>query len=70
MLEPPKEQVATRDGYGKGLLALGRANPNVVALDADLAESTRSQWFQREFPNRFFQMGISCLLYTSPSPRD
>lgn len=59
MLEPPKEQVATRDGYGKGLLALGRVNPNVVALDADLAESTRSQWFQREFPSRFFQMGIS-----------
>ncbi len=49
----------TRNGYGRGLLAVGRENPDVVALDADLAESTRSQWFGDEFPDRFFQMGIS-----------
>jgi transketolase len=48
-----------RDGYGKGLVALGRANPNVVALDADLQDSTRAIWFQKEFPDRFFQMGIA-----------
>lgn len=48
-----------RNGYGKGLLRVGRADERVVALDADLAESTRSIWFGNEFPDRFFQMGIS-----------
>jgi transketolase len=50
---------ATRDGYGKGLLLEGRRNPKVVAMDADLVESTRSHWFAKEFPNRFWNMGIS-----------
>ncbi len=49
----------TRNGYGNGLLELGRQDPDVVALDADLAGSTRSAWFQKEFPERFFQMGIA-----------
>ncbi len=50
---------AIRDGYGRGLVALGRAHPEVVALDADLAESTRAAWFGKEFPDRFYQMGIA-----------
>ena len=49
----------TRDGYGKGLLLEGRRNPNVIALDADLVESTRAHWFAKEFPHRFWNMGIS-----------
>ena len=49
----------TRDGYGRGLLAVGKENKDVVALDCDLADSTRSAWFGREFPDRFFQMGIA-----------
>lgn len=49
----------TRDGYGKGLLQEGRKNPRIIALDADLAESTRAQWFAKEFPDRFWNMGIS-----------
>ncbi|MEA3136786.1 MAG: transketolase [Thermoplasmata archaeon] len=53
------EKVSIRDGYGKGLLNLGRVHADVVALDADLAESTRSHWFAKEFPQRFYQMGIS-----------
>jgi transketolase len=53
------EKASIRDGYGKGLLALGRERSDVVALDADLAESTRSHWFAKEFPHRFYQMGIS-----------
>ncbi|MCA1813236.1 MAG: transketolase family protein, partial [Halobacteriales archaeon] len=48
-----------RDGYGKGLVALGKLNQDVVALDADLQDSTRAIWFQKEFPDRFFQMGIA-----------
>ncbi len=52
-------KVAIRDGYGKGLVALGEAHPEVVALDADLAGSTRAAWFEKRFPERFFQMGIA-----------
>jgi len=49
----------TRDGYGAGLHKVGNADPRVVALDADLAESTRSKWFGDAHPTRFFQMGIA-----------
>jgi transketolase len=49
----------TRDGYGAGLFREGDADPRVVALDADLAESTRSKWFGDAHPGRFFQMGIA-----------
>ena len=49
----------TRDGYGHGLVELGEKNPNVVVLDADLAKSTRSDWFQAKFPDRFFDIGIA-----------
>jgi len=53
------EKTATRDGYGKALLELGKQNPNVVALDADLSDSTRSEYFAKQFPERFFSMGIA-----------
>ena len=49
----------TRDGYGHGLVELGEKNPAVVVLDADLAKSTRSDWFQAKYPERFFDIGIS-----------
>jgi transketolase len=49
----------TRDGYGHGLVELGTKNPDVVVLDADLAKSTRSDWFQAKYPERFFDIGIS-----------
>ncbi len=49
----------TRDGYGHGLLELGATNPDVVVLDADLAKSTRSDWFAAKYPERFFDMGIA-----------
>jgi len=54
-----KDKAATRDGYGKGLLAAGKKNDQVVALDADMSDSTRSDWFKKEFPDRFFSMGIA-----------
>ena len=53
------EKTATRDGYGKALLELGKINPSVVALDADLSDSTRSEYFAKQFPERFFSMGIA-----------
>jgi transketolase len=50
---------ATREAYGKALVELGRTNPDVVALDADLAGSTKSAAFGAENPDRFFDMGIA-----------
>lgn len=52
-------KMATRDAYGVELIAIGRADPRVVALDADLSGSTKSQGFAREFPDRFFNLGIA-----------
>lgn len=53
------ERVPTRDGYGEGLVAAGEENPNVVALSADLMESTRVQAFAEKFPERFFEVGVA-----------
>ena len=50
---------ATREAYGAALAELGKTNPNVVALDADLAGSTKSAVFGEVFPERFFDMGIA-----------
>lgn len=50
---------ATRDGFGDGLYEAGKANPNVVALCADLIGSLKMEKFIENFPTRFFQMGIS-----------
>lgn len=49
----------TREGFGKGLLALGEKNPRVVALTADLTTSTRANLFRDKFPDRFFQFGVA-----------
>ena len=53
------EMIATRDAYGKTLVELGRENPNIVALDADLSGSTKTGLFAKEFPDRFFNAGIA-----------
>ncbi|MCS6934861.1 MAG: transketolase family protein [Chitinophagales bacterium] len=49
----------TRSGFGAGILHLGRTNPNVVALCADLAGSLKLDDFIKEFPDRFFQCGVA-----------
>jgi transketolase len=49
----------TRSGFGVGLLEAGRKNPNVVALCADLVGSLKMEAFIKEFPERFFQVGIA-----------
>lgn len=54
-----KKMLATRDAYGKALVALGKENPNIVVLDADLSASTKTALFAKEFPQRFFDMGIA-----------
>jgi transketolase len=53
------EAVAMRDIYGKILVELGRENPDVVVLDADLSTSTQTKLFAAEFPDRFFDCGIA-----------
>jgi transketolase len=53
------EQRPSRDGYGEGLVLAGEADPNVVALCADLTESTRTQAFAEKFPKRFFELGVA-----------
>ena len=53
------KKMATRDGYGKGLVALGKAHDDVVVLDADLAGSTKTGMFAKEFPDRHFNCGIA-----------
>ncbi len=50
---------ATREAYGKALVELGKRDDRVVVLDADLSGSTKSKEFQKQFPNRFFNMGIA-----------
>ncbi len=49
----------TRSGFGAGLSELGKKNPNVVALCADLTGSLKMDAFEKEFPDRFFQVGIA-----------
>src|SRR4051812_20628460 len=49
----------TRSGFGAGLLELGRNNKNIVALCADLTGSLKMDAFEKEFPDRFFQIGIA-----------
>jgi transketolase len=54
-----KKPKATRDAYGDTLLALGKKRPDIVALDADLSGSTKTSKFAKEFPERFFNIGIA-----------
>ncbi len=58
-LQEGAKKVATRDAYGEALAELGRENPDVVALDADLSKSTKTAVFGKAFPARFFNMGIA-----------
>jgi transketolase len=59
MTYPILDQKDTRSGFGAGLLELGRTNPNVVALCADLTGSLKMDAFEKEFPERFVQVGIA-----------
>lgn len=53
------EKKETRAGFGEGLLEVAKENPNVVALCADLTESLKMDAFAKNFPDRFFQVGIA-----------
>ena len=51
--------IATRQSYGEKLAELGKLNRDIVVFDADLANATKTSIFAKEFPNRFFNMGIA-----------
>ena len=53
------DMIPTRNGYGEGLVEAGKRDKNVVALCADLTESTRTQAFAETFPKRFVQIGVA-----------
>ena len=52
-------KIPTRQSYGEALLEIGKENKDIVVLDADLSTATKTNLFAKEFPNRFFDMGIS-----------
>ena len=53
------EQVPIRKGFGTGLVKAGEENKNVVALCADLTESTQMHFFKEKFPERFIEVGVA-----------
>lgn len=53
------EEASMREAYGQTLLALGKTNPDIVVLDADLCASTMTRYFMQEFPRRSFDIGIA-----------
>ena len=53
------KNIATRQSYGEALLELGKEKKQIVVFDADLSEATKTNIFAKEFPERFFDMGIA-----------
>lgn len=53
------KKIATRESYGNALKELAREHSNIVVMDADLAEATKTNIFKKEFPNRHFDCGIA-----------
>lgn len=53
------DKIATRQAYGEGLVELGKEFENLVVMDADLSGSTKTAMFAKEYPDRFFNMGIA-----------
>lgn len=59
LLEGTPEKKPTRDGLGNGTVEAGKEDPNVVVLSADLGDSTRAAWFEKEFPDRYVEVGVA-----------
>ena len=53
------KKIATRQSYGEALVSLGKENDQIVVLDADLSGATKTNFFAKEFPKRFFNVGIA-----------
>src|SRR3989338_6621909 len=59
LFDPDIEQIASRAGFGEGLVLAAEENEQVVGLCADLTESTRIQAFAEKFPQKFFEIGVA-----------
>lgn len=59
LFEEDIEMIPTRDGFGEGLVLAADENPNIVALCADLTESTRMEAFKKKYPERFIEVGVA-----------
>ena len=53
------EKTATREAFGKALVEMGKENDRIVVLSGDLEDSTKAEYFKKEFPERFFNLGIA-----------
>lgn len=53
------DKISTRSAYGDALVELGKKNPDIIVMDADLSKSTMTAGFKKEFPERFFNAGIA-----------
>ena len=53
------KKMATRDGYGQGLVELGNTRDDVIVFDADLAAATKTGAFKKAFPENFYNCGIA-----------
>ncbi len=53
------DMIATRDGFGKELVELGKTNEKIVVVSADLEDATRAEYFKNAYPERFFTVGIA-----------
>ena len=53
------DMIPTRDGFGREIVELGKTNPKIVVLSGDLEDATRAEYFKKEFPDRFFNLGIA-----------
>ncbi len=53
------EMIASRDGYGKALISLGKKNKNIFALCCDLTDSTRVEGFKQKYPKQFIEVGVA-----------
>src|SRR5262245_28085231 len=58
---PSKREIgkATRDAFGRALEAFGAERTDIVVVDADVSNSTRTEWFGKKYPERFFNIGIA-----------
>ena len=59
MIMADVKKIATRESYGNALVEVGKENPNVIVLDADLANATKTNVFQKAFPDRHIDCGIA-----------
>ena len=59
LFSPDIKSASTRDGFGHGVVEAGKTDSRIVVLCADLSESARAEWFQKEFPERFVEMGVA-----------